>query len=106
MPGNEGVKELDRRKHISRTMRWFRLQLGWTRRRLSDEIGMSVASFENGITDNSMVTPCFQSRFGISIEAVAAWRHYALIGTKPPQGAREVIRSFRRKTIEVIRREK
>lgn len=106
MRGSGGLKKLERKRHTARTLRWFRQQLGWSRRRLSEEIGVDVAAFENGDTDNSMVTPCFQARFDISIESVASWRHYRLIGTRPPKKAREVIDSLEQKTVEVIRREK
>jgi len=101
-----GEFSVERKRHIARTMRWFRRELGWTRSRLSDEVGADVAAFENGATDNSIVTPCFQARFGISIESIAAWRHYLLIGTRPPRGARGVIDGFRERTVQIIEEER
>lgn len=92
-----------------RTLRWFRQQIGISRGQLAHEIsqnGRSVENFEMGRVKNSLVSPCFAARYGISIEAITAWRQQKTRPVKPVAEACEMLDRWERTTLEIIERER
>lgn len=92
-----------------RTLRWFRQQIGITRGQLARELsqnGRNVEHFEMGRIKNSLVSPSFAARYGLSIEAIAAWRQQKTRKAKPVAQAMEMLNRWEQQTIDIIETER
>lgn len=92
-----------------RTLRWFRQQIGITRGQLARELSQTVCRvqhFEMGRVKNSLVSPSFAARYGLSIEAITAWRQQKTRRGKPVSQAMEMLDRWEQQTLDIIETER